>query len=257
MKKVLLTTAMGMMLALPLAAQTVPAATGTETAPQVFFDRVGAGVKASDLVGKRVYAAKTLTGTEAALEKPADDWEDVGEVRDLVIDPAGDIEAALVDVGGFLGIGEKTVAVNMEALHLVPDAATAGRFFVVMQGDRAALEAAPAYAAVEPGTTEARNAAGSLPVTDITALSADVLTGKPVYGIGDAKLGEVSDVVAGADGTTQKVIVDVGGVLGIGAKPVALSPAQIEVKPATDGGEMTLHVAATEEELTAMPEYKG
>ena len=125
MKKVLLTTAMGMMLALPLAAQTVPAATGTETAPQVFFDRVGAGVKASDLVGKRVYAAKTLTGTEAALEKPADDWEDVGEVRDLVIDPAGDIEAALVDVGGFLGIGEKTVAVNMEALHLVPDAATA------------------------------------------------------------------------------------------------------------------------------------
>lgn len=42
--------------------------------------------------------------------------EKVGSVKDVVVGPDGKLKAVLVDVGGFLGIGAKTVAVPTEQL---------------------------------------------------------------------------------------------------------------------------------------------
>jgi sporulation protein YlmC with PRC-barrel domain len=47
--------------------------------------------------------------------------ERLGEINDLVTDENGKILAALVGVGGFLGIGEKDVAVRFEDLKLSRD----------------------------------------------------------------------------------------------------------------------------------------
>jgi sporulation protein YlmC with PRC-barrel domain len=47
------------------------------------------------------------------------DGKSLGSIRDLVIDPEeGDIEYAVLDFGGFVGIGDKYFAVPWEALQL-------------------------------------------------------------------------------------------------------------------------------------------
>jgi len=55
--------------------------------------------------------------------KPAVNSQDeqIGDVNDLVTDRSGKIIAALIGVGGFLGIGEKDVAVRFEDLKLNRD----------------------------------------------------------------------------------------------------------------------------------------
>ena len=45
------------------------------------------------------------------------DDANLGEVSDIVFDQSGQIDAVVVDVGGFLGIGEKPVAVDFDRLR--------------------------------------------------------------------------------------------------------------------------------------------
>ena len=45
----------------------------------------------------------------------------IGDVRDLIIDKDGRIVAAIVSVGGFLGIDQKNVAIPFDALKLGPE----------------------------------------------------------------------------------------------------------------------------------------
>lgn len=57
------------------------------------------------------------------------DNESIGEVEDLLLDREGRVAGVIVEVGGFLGIGEKNVAIPSDALDFVlvgdPDARTA------------------------------------------------------------------------------------------------------------------------------------
>jgi sporulation protein YlmC with PRC-barrel domain len=41
----------------------------------------------------------------------------IGDIKDLLVDKTGKIEAIIVSVGGFLGIGEKDVAVPFNAVY--------------------------------------------------------------------------------------------------------------------------------------------
>ena len=64
-------------------------------------------LKASHLIGMKVQ------GT---------DGKKLGDIKDLVVDPAdGDIDYAVLDFGGFLGIGDKYFAVPWEAIQWTPD----------------------------------------------------------------------------------------------------------------------------------------
>ena len=47
------------------------------------------------------------------------DWGAVGEVEDLLIDISGTVMGITVEVGGFLGIGEKTVLIPLSDMRLV------------------------------------------------------------------------------------------------------------------------------------------
>lgn len=42
----------------------------------------------------------------------------IGEIKDLVLDRNGKITAAIISVGGFLGMGEKDVAVAFDAVNV-------------------------------------------------------------------------------------------------------------------------------------------
>jgi hypothetical protein len=48
----------------------------------------------------------------------------------------------------------------------------------------------------------------------------------------------------------------VGGVLGIGAKQIAVDPASVEVVPGKDAGNMQLKVAMNKDELSKAAEFK-
>lgn len=61
---------------------------------------------ASDLMDLDVYGANN---------------EKIGEIDDLVVNSDGTVAAAVVEVGGFLGLGEKDVLVNFSALQMTMD----------------------------------------------------------------------------------------------------------------------------------------
>ncbi len=63
-------------------------------------------IMASQLRGTRIYGAKD---------------ENIGDVNDIVLDRSGRVAAIVVGVGGFLGIGEKNVAIPFNALEFVAD----------------------------------------------------------------------------------------------------------------------------------------
>jgi hypothetical protein len=44
----------------------------------------------------------------------------VGDVNDLLFDKQGKVDGVIVGVGGFLGIGEKNVAIDLSAFQVVP-----------------------------------------------------------------------------------------------------------------------------------------
>lgn len=73
-----------------------------------------------------------------------------------------------------------------------------------------------------------------------------------VYGPDDEKIGTVAHV-HGLGAATQ-VIVDVGGFLGIGAKPVALTTNQVRFMRDAEG-DVHATTSWTKEEIKALPEH--
>ena len=48
------------------------------------------------------------------------DNQKVGSVSDILFDKSGKIDGLIIGVGGFLGIGEKNIAIDMSAFQMVP-----------------------------------------------------------------------------------------------------------------------------------------
>ena len=84
-------------------------------------------------------------------------------------------------------------------------------------------------------------------------LNEDTLLDAVVYGADDEKIGTVSHV-HGMGAATQ-VIVDVGGFLGIGAKPVALTTSQLTFMRDGDG-DVHATTAWTKEQVKDLPEHQ-
>jgi len=66
----------------------------------------------------------------------------IGDVKDLLLDESGKINAVIIGVGGFLGMGEKNVAVPFSSLKV---AEKNGDRYLVMETTKEALETAPDY----------------------------------------------------------------------------------------------------------------
>ncbi len=69
--------------------------------------------------------------------------EKVGDINDLILGPDGKIANAVIGVGGFLGMGEKLVAVAFSDLQLNRDAD--GTMRVTINSSKEALESAPDF----------------------------------------------------------------------------------------------------------------
>ena len=102
-------------------------------------------IRASDLIGMRVYREEGDAMGEA-YNGIQEGWDDIGEINDVILTRDGDVAAVLVDIGGFLGMGESQVALQMEAIRFVSDDATdVDDYFLVLNAPREVFETAPTY----------------------------------------------------------------------------------------------------------------
>jgi sporulation protein YlmC with PRC-barrel domain len=234
---------------------------------------------ATEIIGKQVYSSA------------ATDAEHIGDINNLVVGDAGDIQAVVIGVGGFLGLGEKNVAVSMDDLEFVTAEDNTERY--VLNTTKEALNAAPAFEWTDDQPTDtaaatvpadnamapaddtatgavATNDNAMAPAADATRmdplnrdgtadfdeaqLTADELKGINVYGTNDEHIGTIGDLALNEDGTVDALIIDFGGFLGIGTKPVAVAFEDLDFL-ADPNNNRSLVLPITREQMEAAPAF--
>jgi len=69
--------------------------------------------------------------------------ENMGRIVDVLVDRGGQVRAAIIDFGGFLGVGSRKIAVDWTALHFPPPAKPGARIALELTRDQ--VKAAPEY----------------------------------------------------------------------------------------------------------------
>jgi len=69
--------------------------------------------------------------------------ENMGRVVDVLVDRTGQVRAAIIDFGGFLGVGSRRIAVDWSALHFPPPGKPGARISLDLNRDQ--VNAAPEY----------------------------------------------------------------------------------------------------------------
>jgi PRC-barrel domain len=295
MKRLLATTAIALLAAGPVLAQEQPpaapaagaevASPGSDAGTLFLQSQEPTDFLGSELIGLDVVSSQDeyQTGTPTTLDARAA-WDDIGDVGDLLISATGEVRAVLVDVGGFLGMGTHTVALDMNAIHVLTD--ETGARFVAINSSQEALEAAPAFEplpapgaepaagdtmgaapeatgtmATEPAPADTM-AAGDAPRDAFVPLAAAELTaerleGATVYSQADESIGDISQLNLDPDGKITEAIVDVGGFLGMGEHRVAIAFDEMNVVNDPETGDVRVYIDTTREDLEQRPEYQG
>jgi hypothetical protein len=130
----------------PAAAPAPPAA--TTPAPEAPA-AAAAGTPATVLDDQQVVSVlgRSVRGREG---------EDMGRIVDVIVNRAGQVRAAIIDFGGFLGVGSRKVAVDWRALRFEP---TGKPDHITLDLTRNSVRLAPEYKEGSPvvvlGTPEA------------------------------------------------------------------------------------------------------
>lgn len=192
---------------------------------------------------------------ETVFSTPDDDGVAVGAITDMVVTPGLGVQAVVIDIKNFAGVEDKRVAVDFSQLEWAARPDGSRRWVLAATPDT--LRAAPAFA--WPGDTPQTRPAEDKPLEFSAPASLDTvppeeLRGMGVYGLNDQLIGAIGDVLTFPDGGVDAVIVDVGGFLGLGAKPVAVG--YDDPMFSTDVfGNRYLFLNTTREELEAQPPY--
>lgn len=246
----------------PPAAKAGAATTNTDTAIEQGYTAQDGDALISSIIGAHVYSS---------VAAGADDF---GAITDVVLDQNGDVQVIILGVGGFLGIGQKSVAVNYEDFKVAKGADGKDRY--ILTATKAAFAAAPTFsfadaqaklpAAGVTSTDHPTDTAQTLapppgpfdrskmkPI-DISKMKADDFKGIAVVDAGGESIGTISDFVLDKSSKIDAIIVDVGGFLGLGTKPVAVGFDLTDY--VTDkNGINYLFLKATKAQLEAQPAY--
>jgi hypothetical protein len=88
--------------------------------------------------------ANSLTATVWHKQNVYDPGDNkIGEIMDVLVDRDGKISTLIIGVGGFLGMGEKDVAVPFNAVQLTTK--DNNKFYLVMSATKDALKAAKGF----------------------------------------------------------------------------------------------------------------
>jgi sporulation protein YlmC with PRC-barrel domain len=238
---------------------------------------------ATEFIGANLYTtAAAFEHNRFWVDAVPADWEQIATISDVVLGMDGRTRGVLVDVGGFLGIGARTVMLSMESVHIAMESGS-NAVYAVINATREDLEAAPEYqafdrtgpapggvaqpaapaAAPEPVATPARPRVGvaqpqeGFATVDWSTLSVEQLRQAEVYDINNERVSGISDIIFNADGNVEAVLIDVGGFLGFGQRSVAISMDQLEIQGQEDLRDLRVYLAISEQQLEALPEYVG
>ena len=142
----------------PAAPATMPAAATTNTAQAGSYltEQSRDQVSANTYIGQSVYNGNN---------------ESIGKVTDLIMQKQGGIVAAVVGVGGFLGIGQKNVAVPISSVTVAQNSQD-GTVKLTTSESLDTLKAAPEFKTLEMQLAEkaaTNSGAGTVPATDSTS----------------------------------------------------------------------------------------
>jgi sporulation protein YlmC with PRC-barrel domain len=219
--------------------------------------------------------------------------ENIGAVDDMIIDEQGELQAVVLDIGGFLGIGSRVVALSTDEIDFRRGQDDPSEIYVVSRAGSDTLENAPEFdrsmledqemaqadGEAAPATAESQPMAQDemagdtwrgdrqpmvapdmqregYAMAEAQQFTADTLMGANVYDANDENIGSVSDVVVSqADGSLEAVVIDVGGFLGLGTHTVAVGLDEMTVLQSEDGSDLRAYVDVTQEQLESMPEF--
>jgi sporulation protein YlmC with PRC-barrel domain len=140
----ILACALALGLATPVIATPVLAQSTTQTAPAPVI---------SAIPSADVFYRETMAPTHWRISESLGEGvynrsgERIGEIDDLLIDKSGKVLAAVVGVGGFLGMGEHKVAISYQSFDLTRE--SNGKPRLVVDISKAALKEAPVYKPVD------------------------------------------------------------------------------------------------------------
>lgn len=243
----------------------------------------GMEIMVSNLMGKTVYIAGRGADPNMDLMDITDvpsTWADAADVTDIMVDANGEVRSIVLDAGGFLGLGETEKVVRLENLKFVADGDDEGEYFVLYTGSKQLLDDSEDYDSTMMEQDGYRSAMGAgEPVTDgnnmtstdnlITApmdratltkaslmnVTTAELDGTAIYGSSDERVGEIGEMVFAEGGMIDKVIVDVGGFLGLGEHHVAMNLSEIDLMQ-QENGTLVGYVSMTEEQLEGLEEWR-
>jgi hypothetical protein len=288
MKRIIATTALALIM------------TGGALASSAFAAQIGTyqsqptDIRASEFIGQTIYATEAAPGDSVAMGAEKD-WDNIGEINEVILGRDGTVRAVVLGVGGFLGIGEKNVAVAVQDVKFVKNGDDTDDYFLVVNANKDSLTAAPAYvsaqdkqAAAEDATPAANDTAvnGTSTMDDTTTastttaadrpmltrpevtregynsvqaseLTADKLEGARVYGAKDEDVGEINRIILKENGQVDRVVLDIGGFLGMGEHQIAVTMDELNIVRNADGSDFRIYIDANQATLKAQPEFKG
>jgi sporulation protein YlmC with PRC-barrel domain len=195
--------------------------------------------------------------------------EKVGVIDSVILGPQGHVDKVVIGVGGFLGMGDRDVAVNWRDLQVLDNG---NKIVVNASGDQ--LKAMPEFKYDEQhrrGSTFSMNDAGHASTTADTRAAADdrarhanagdptnsggidahKLIGRSIVNPDNVTVGTIDSVILDNGGKVDRVVVGVGGFLGVGKKDVAVSWHDLKVM---NNGEKVV-MNTTKDQLKAMPAF--
>lgn len=249
-------------------------------------------LNASELIGKRVYATEDDVENKTTIAADGEaQWDHIGEINEIILTRDGNVQSVIVGVGGFLGVGERDVAIDMSQFKFVTPEGQGDDYFLVVNASADGVKEAPEYVRDDNAEVQMKNNETSAAETNETGmaetesavtpmassenrpmlaassieragystamvddLTAEDLTGARVYGINDEDIGEIGELLLTDDGKMDRAVIDVGGFLGIGERPVAVTFDELQIVRADDGGAVRVYIDSSEEALEQQPE---
>lgn len=187
-------------------------------------------ILADDLIGMRLYSTvgAEMAPVEGMVDPAEQGWEDIGEINDLVLTPEGNVSAVIVGVGGFLGIGEKDVALQLDQVNVYQNGEEDPVLVVSMTQED--LENAPAYEEGDDATmTGATAGAGATTSTEGEA-QVETIEEESTTSAAGTETGTQTDTASG--GATTETIQIQTPEQGAGAEPAAELETEVETEGA-------------------------
>ncbi len=181
---------------------------------------------------------------DAEVQRP--DGKVVGRAVDMIVDASGKPREMVVNLQGFLGVGDRKVSFPWSAFRFTPTAKTATITLDMPPPSKTPPAQRPKPAAALPapltGVASTPVGPGQLPLLDAT-----------VERPNGAKVGRVIDVLVDAGAQPQAVVLDVSGMVSPDRRTIAADWSALRI--VTKNKALTPQIDLNEAQINASPPY--